>query len=81
MISEHHKLTEYRNATYPLVELFRRGDLVDLSFGLFRFGLSKDYVNCVKARFPNAGFHANLARLAAEWFPKHPLNPAPMMKW
>ena len=81
MISEHHKITAYQDDTYPLVELFRRGDLVDFSFGLFRFGLPKTYIDRVKTQFPNAGFHANLVRLAAAWFPKHPLNPAPMMKW
>jgi hypothetical protein len=81
MIEEHHKIHEYQDHAYPLVELFRRGDLIDFSFGLFRFGLSKDYIERVKAGFPNAGFHANLARLALPWFLKHPFNPAPMMKW
>lgn len=81
MISEHHKITPYKGDAYPLVELFRKGDLVDFSFGLFNFGIPKDYINRVKAQFPNAGFHANLARLAAQWFPQHPFNPAPMMKW
>lgn len=81
IIEEHHKIREYKNDAYPSVELFRRGDLVDFSFGLFRFGLPKDYIERVRTRFPNAGFHAKLARLALRWFPKHPLNPAPMMKW
>ncbi len=81
MISEHHKIREYKGDAYPLVELFRKGDLVDFSFGLFKFGLPKDYINRVKSTFPNAGFHQNLGKLAAKWFLKHPLNPAPMMKW
>jgi hypothetical protein len=81
MISEHHKIRAYKDDTYPLVELFRKGDLVDFSFGLFKFGLPNDYIDRVKAQFPNAGFHANLARLSVPWLLKHPLNPAPMMKW
>jgi hypothetical protein len=81
MISEHHKIKAFKNDAYPLVELFRRGDLVDFSFGLFKFGLPKDYIDRVKTQFPNAGFHANLGHLAAKWFVKHPFNPAPMMKW
>lgn len=81
MISEHHKIMPYKDDTYSLVELFRKGDLVDFSFGLFRFGLPNDDIERLKAQFPNAGFHANLARLAAQWFPRHPFNPAPMMKW
>ena len=81
MITEHHKIREYKNTAYPLVEIFRKGDLVDFSFGLFKFGLSKAYINQVKTEFPNADFHKNLAKRAAKWFLKHPLNPAPMMKW
>lgn len=81
MITEHHKIREYKNSEYPLVEIFRQGDLVDFSFGLFKFGLSKEHINQVKASFPNKGFHKNLGKRAAKWFVKHPLNPAPMMKW
>lgn len=81
MISEHHKITAYTNASYPLVEVFRKGDLVDFSLGLFKFGLSDAYIRSVQSTFPNAGFHKNLAKLAGKWFVKHPLNPAPMMKW
>ena len=81
MISEHHKITEFTDAQYPLVELFRKGDLVDFSFGLVNFGLSSQTIDAVKAAFPNADFHLNLAQRAFEWFPQHPFNPAPMMKW
>ena len=81
MISEHHKLREYTGGESPLIELFRKGDLVDFSLGLFRFGLPAEFVRQVKQAFPNAGFHRRLVRLASGWFVKHPLNPAPMMKW
>ena len=81
MITEHHKVREYENDLYPLVELFRKGDLVDFSFGAFNFGISKSYINEVKASFPNSDFHKNLGKRAVKWFLKHPLNPAPMMKW
>ena len=80
MISEHHKIRQYVGP-YPLVELFRKGDLVDFSLGMVKFGLPGAYIAKVKAEISNAGFHANLVRLAAKWFVKHPLNPAPMMKW
>ena len=81
MITEHHKIREYNDPAYPLVEVFRKGDLVDFSFGLYKFGISKAYIDQVKAKFHNAGFHKNLGKRAAKWFIKHPLNPAPMMKW
>lgn len=81
MITEHHKIRKYEKTDHAIVEIFRKGDLVDFSRGLFRFGISKAYVTQVKTRFPNAGFHKSLARRAAKWFVKHPLDPAPMMKW
>lgn len=57
MIVDHHKLTRVDDDAPPLVELFRRGDLVDFSLGWFRCGLSKERVAAVRERFPNAGFH------------------------
>lgn len=81
LITEHHKLHAYTDARFPLVEVFRQGDLVDFSLGLFRFGLPKPFIKKLKQEFPNAGFHKTLLRLASRWFVKHPLNPAPMMKW
>jgi hypothetical protein len=81
MITEHHKIREYKDETYPLVELFRKGDLVDFSFGSVKFGIPKMYIEEVKAAFPNSGFHRDLGKRAAKWFLQHPLNPAPMMKW
>ena len=81
MITEHHKINEYQDKTYPLVELFRKGDLVDFSFGLFKFGIPESYIKDVKSEFPNADFHKNLGKRAGRWFVKHPLNPVPMMKW
>lgn len=81
MITEHHKMTAYSDASYPLVELFRQGDLVDFSLGLFTFGLPRDTIQQVKRQFPNAGFHASLARRSGRWWLQHPLRPAPMLKW
>jgi len=81
MITEHHKLRPFRDERYPLVELFRKGDLVDFSRGAVRFGLSRETIRTVQTRFPNNGFHRMLARRAGAWFVRHPLRPAPMMKW
>lgn len=81
MIEMHHKLSPYRDGRYPLVEVFRKGDLVDFSLGVVKCGLSAAYVKRVKARFPNAGFHKRLVQLELGWLPKHPLNPVPVLKW
>ena len=81
MINEHHKIQEYKNADYPLVELFRKGDLVDFSLGIVKFGLNKHDLKTLKSHFPNAGFHKSLAKRIVKQFLKHPLNPVPMIKW
>lgn len=81
MILQHHKIRPVEKGLTPLIELFRKGDLVDFSLGLIRFGLARETVQKVKAAFPNAGFHKTLVKLAGHWFLGHPLNPAPMMKW
>ncbi len=81
MIDLHHKLTRVKHCEYPLVEVFRRGDWVDVSLGMRSFGLPRKYVRSVRKQFPNLGFHRNLIRLTREEFMRHPLNPLPMMKW
>ncbi len=81
MIHWHHKLRIYRDQRFPLVEVFRKGDLVDFSLGLFKCGLPRIFVKQVKAAIPNAGFHRFLLKGARDWFVRHPLSPPPFMKW
>lgn len=81
MIDLHHKFRAVREPRWPLVEVFRRGDLVDFSLGAVKFGLPAVLVRRVKAQFPNAGFHKRLAQLAGGWFRRHPMSPPPFMKW
>lgn len=81
MITEHHRLRPVRDGRYPLVEVFRRADLADFSLGLLRGELRRASLEAIRERYPNAGFHAGLVRKAGAWFLRHPLNPAPMMKW
>jgi hypothetical protein len=81
MIEMHHKVRPYRDPRYPLVERFRKADLVDFSRGLFKFGLSSQYIAQLKSEIPNAGFHRFLFAGARDWFFKHPFRPPPFMKW
>lgn len=81
MVELHHKLTPCRGERDALVEAFRRADLVDVSFGLVRFGLPRTYVREVQAAFPEAGFHRRIAGLVGGWMVRHPLRPLPMMRW
>ena len=81
MIEWHHKVRPVRTRQFPLVEVFRKGDLIDFSLGFFKCGLPKGLVNQVKAAIPNAGFHRFLLKGAKDWFVKHPFSPPPFMKW
>ncbi|NOQ15118.1 MAG: hypothetical protein GQ583_11655 [Methyloprofundus sp.] len=81
MIDMHHKIREYDDDRYPLVEVFRRADLADFSLGLIKGGVTDDTISNVKAVFPNAGFHKMLLKEQAKWLIRHPLNPFPILKW
>ncbi len=81
MIDLHHKIRAVKDSRYPLVELFRKGDLVDFSLGAFTFGIPRSYIKKVKETIPNNGFHKFLIKGAKEWFLKHPFSPPPFMKW
>lgn len=84
MIDMHHKLRTFKGPhadKYPLVEAFRKGDLVDFSMGVFKCGVPASYVRALKASFPNHGFHKMLMKSAGHWFAHHPLTPPPFMKW
>ena len=80
MIDLHHQIRPDNNLQYPLVEVFRKADLIDVSLGVIKFGLPRATIKQVKAAFPNAGFHRFLAVGATQWFLKHPLSPPPFMK-
>jgi hypothetical protein len=79
MIDLHHRIRQCDEGS--LVEIFRRGDLVDFSLGLFKFGIGRDFIREVKREFPNGGFHRDLAAHACRWTLRHPLNPVPVLKW
>ena len=81
MVEMHHKLTPYRGEHAAIVEAFRRADLVDVTFGLVRFGLPSAWIGEVQAAFAEAGFHARIARALGGWALRHPLRPLPMLRW
>ena len=81
MISYHHRFRKCPDSFPPLVEVLRKGDWVDASMGVRRFGLPKSEVGRVQNEIENLGFHKNLVRIAKKEFPHRPFNPLPMMKW
>lgn len=78
IIYYHHKLTVYQGV--QIVESFRRADLIDLSFGLIRFGVSSGQYIQLKAQFPFHGFQTFIFSLILKRFFTHPLSPLPMLK-
>lgn len=81
MIEMHHKIRRFRDDRFPLVEVFRKADWIDVSLGLLRFGLPGSFVADVRRRFPNAGFHRRLVQLARRRLAAHPLDPLPILRW
>ena len=80
MIRHHHKLSRYRPGAHPLVEPFRQADWIDVSRGLFTFGVSRARVRELFVIWPSAGFHRRLAELELRRLRTHPWNPLPMFR-
>jgi HD domain len=79
IIANHHKFSSYK--TNKMVEAFRKADLIDLSFNLFRFGISSELLHRLNKQFPAKGFHRFILAQAIKNTIRHPLNPLPMLKW
>lgn len=80
MINWHHKLSEYKSEYSSTVEIFRRADWTDLSFGLLKYGLSAAGIKQTRKQFPTRGFHRFLVRKTIQNIFRHPLRPLPMFK-
>jgi hypothetical protein len=79
MIADHHKITRPTDPD-PLIEAFRRADWIDVTHGLRRFGMSRQFLARLFATWPSDGFHWRLVQLTLERFRAHPLTPLPMVK-
>lgn len=80
MIVDHHKITASEQPPESLVEAFRRADWIDLSLGLLRFGVSREQIQEINHRFPNAGFHQMLAGRTLRHMLVQPWRPFPMLR-
>jgi predicted metal-dependent HD superfamily phosphohydrolase len=79
MIDQHHKVTPIHDN--ELAELFRKVDLIDVTWGLISFGIDKKRVQEIQKCFPNNGFHKTLIKWAWKQFIREPWRPVPVMKW
>ncbi|ORM32859.1 hypothetical protein [Williamsia sp. 1135] len=80
MISDHHKVRRAGPPASP-IEVFRRADTMDVSFGLVRFGVPRRRYSAVSKELPDNGFHRRLINLTIRRTREHPTSPLPMFKW
>jgi len=52
-----HKINKYQGKFAAIVENFRMADWIDVSKGLFSFGLDRKVIKENRKIFPNKGFH------------------------
>jgi len=81
MIKFHHKLRPYVDEDFPLVDLFRKADWIDVSHGMLKFGLASEKISYIQQKYPNVGFHKRLVQLTIRELFHNPLKPLPMFKW
>jgi hypothetical protein len=79
IIDNHHKLTPFKGN--HLAENFRKADLIDLTFGMIKFGLSSSQISECNKQYPTKGFQPYIFKEVFKNIVKHPLNPLPIMKW
>jgi len=79
IIGDHHKVLKSTSKN-SLVETMRQADLIDLSFGIIRFGLPKNFYKTLCEDFPFLEFQKKIVWKLLSYATLHPLKPFPMMK-
>ncbi len=72
-IDRHHELRRQR-ARGVEIEALRLADLVDVSGGLFRFGLEREWLRALRRRIPARGLGGELAREVSRALRERPLT-------
>ena len=80
MIDNHHKILPLQSGINDDVEVFRKADWVDVTFGVISHGVDVGFKRKLNQKFPNNGFHKFLLKQTLKRFLSHPLNPLPMFK-
>lgn len=78
LVTEHHRLRPVHDR---LTETFRKADLIDVSHGVLRQGISRSAIRAAVEALPYNGFHVFLAKGLSGHAVRHPLRPLPMMRW
>jgi hypothetical protein len=81
VIAEHPRFMPYKGRHNRLAEAFRRADLVDVSQGLIRAGISRSYVREVRNSLDVGPFFTRLVPMAVvRRVVSHPLDPMPHLR-
>ena len=80
MIDMHHKLSPYNGKFEETVEVFRKADWIDVSFGVLNHGICRSKIKELNKQFPNSGFHKFLFKKTLMRLVTNPFNPLPMFK-
>jgi hypothetical protein len=82
MIDMHHKITPYKGVYANLVEAMRKADWVDVSFGVFSFGLERTWLTQLNALLPlHTLYPRTLSSVIFQYVLRHPFKPLPNLKW
>jgi hypothetical protein len=81
MIHHHHKLSRYKGEYEETVELFRKADLIDFSYDLILFDISREWYSGLKQKYPTNGLHKELGWNFWKHFKSKPWNPFPMVRF
>jgi hypothetical protein len=78
VVAEHHRFKPYRGTHARLAEPFRRADLADLSQGMIRSGIPREYLRAVRDAFDVGPFFTRtVPRATLRNLLHHPLDPLP----
>ena len=80
MINWHHKTTAYSGDFQKTVNVFRKADWIDVTFGLISFGVDHGTLKYNRYKYPDHGFHSFLLRKTFGNVLRHPLRPLPMFR-
>ncbi len=81
VVAQHHRLAPYKGRHATLTEAFRRADLNDLSQGLIRSGLPRDYVRAIREAIDVGVFFTRTVPGAiVRHVIRHPLDPVPILR-
>ena len=80
MIYWHHKTTSYTQEFADTVNVFRKADWMDATFGIVKREVNHRELRRLRSLYPTFGFHRFLLKKTIGNFFLHPLRPLPMFK-